>query len=93
VEHRYPRQTLGWAFERVRRAWGIPEGRLARHLEVSAADLVRLAVCLVPPAGSAGFDARIDAVAAAFGIPRWRLDFVCRAAAADPTRQRDWAPS
>ena len=84
-----PPPSLGRAFARVARAWGIPEARLAHPLGVSPADLARLAGCRLPPAGSPGFDDRLDAVATTFGIPRWRLDFVCRAALRDPPRLRE----
>jgi hypothetical protein len=88
MERSYPRQSLGWAFQRVMGAWGIPEARLARHLAVSPSDLVQLAVCLVPPAGSPGFDDQVDDIAQRFGISRWHLAFVCRAALVDPPRLR-----
>ena len=43
----------------------------------------------MPPMGSPDFDARIDLLARTFGIARWRLAFVCRAAHLDTARVRD----
>ena len=87
-DHGYPRQSLGWAFQRVTQTWGLPEGRLARHLAVSPSRLEKLAACLLPPVSSPEFDERLDLVATTFGISRWRLDFICRAALLDPPRLR-----
>lgn len=83
MEPRYPRHSLGWAFQRVMRRWGISKARLARFLALSPADLVGLAVCPAPALGSPDFDARIDRLAHSFGIPAWPLQFVCRAAAVE----------
>ena len=89
METAYPRQSLGWVFGRARERWGIPQGRLAALLGVSGAGLAELALCPLPLGDAAAFGARLDTLARSYGVPRWRLDFVCRAAALDRLRLRD----
>ena len=85
----YPRQSLGWAFQRVTQTWGIPADRLARHLTLAPATLVHLAACPVPAVGSPDFAAQIARLAGAFGIAAWRLELVCRVAALAVARVRE----
>ena len=89
METAYPRQSLGRVFDRARERWGIPQARLAALLGVSGLVLAELALCPLPLGNAAAFGARLDALARAYGVPRWRLDFVCRAAALDHRRLRD----
>jgi len=83
----YPRHSLGQAFERVLERWDIPEQRLATFLGVPPVALSALALCPAPDC--AGFTARIDTLARTFGVSRWRLAFVCRAAVLEPSRPLD----
>ncbi len=89
VETAYPRQSLGRVFDRARQRWGIPQARLAALLGVSVVVLAELALCPLPLEDAAAFGVRLDALGRAYGVPRWRLDFVCRAAALDHLRLRD----
>jgi hypothetical protein len=89
VADSYPRQTLGWAFERVMQTWGIPAERLARQLTLSPAALVGLALCPIPSVESPTFGAHVHRLAGKFGIAPWRLEVVCRIAALDSARVRE----
>jgi hypothetical protein len=89
VKGPYPRQSLGWVLRRLQQQWHIPDERIAAHLGLSPSALATLALCPVPPLASPGFDACLDRLAQTYGVPRWRLDFLCRAGLLDPPRLRD----
>ncbi|HEV2121250.1 MAG TPA: hypothetical protein VGW38_00550 [Chloroflexota bacterium] len=76
----YPQGCLGWAFEHVQQSQSVPEERFQAYLGLTPPVLVELALAPLPDTESADFCARIGVLAARYGIPPWRLEFLCRLA-------------
>jgi hypothetical protein len=88
VERRYPRDQIGWLLKALTQQLSISEARLAQHLDLAPDRLADLAECVVPPVASIGFETRVTEIAAQFGVPPWRLSFLCREAARERPRLR-----